>query len=69
MDPHLTTVLPQYLRLTSAASGETIQRNPITSPYSERYFRIARQHGLAHARAWLLGSLIRDLHSPAPPSA
>lgn len=63
MDPHLTTVLPQYLRLSDSASGETIRRNPITGPYSDLYFKIARLHGLAHARAWLLGSLIRDLHS------
>lgn len=65
MDSHLATVLPQYLRLTASASAETIRRNPVTGPYSELYFKLARQHGLAHARAWLLGSLVRDLHSAA----
>lgn len=65
MDSHLATVLPQYLRLTASASAETIRHNPITGPYSELYFKLARQHGLAHARAWLLGSLVRDLHSAA----
>ena len=64
MDSHLATVLPQYLRLTASATAETLRRNPVTSPYSTLYFTLARQHGLAHARAWLLGSLIRDLHSP-----
>ncbi len=53
------------MRLASSASAETIRRNPVTGPYSELYFKLARQHGLTHARAWLLGSLVRDLHSSA----
>jgi len=65
VDQHLATVLPQYMRLASSASAETIRRNPVTGPYSELYFKLARQHGLNHARAWLLGSLVRDLHSSA----
>lgn len=65
MDQHLATVLPQYMRLACSASAETIRRNPVTGPYSELYFKLARQHGLTHARAWLLGSLVRDLHSSA----
>lgn len=65
MDRHLSTALPQYIRLTASASAETIRRNPVTGPYSEFYFKIARQHGLIHARAWLLGSLVRDLHNPS----
>jgi hypothetical protein len=58
----ISVVLPQYMRLCES-STETIRRNPLTSQYSERYFRIAAQHGLVHARRWLLGSLINDFHS------
>lgn len=57
----LSVVLPQYMRLCES-STETIRRNPLTSQYSERYFRIAAQQGLIPARRWLLGSLIHDLH-------
>lgn len=60
----ISVVLPQYMRLCES-SAETIRRNPITSRYSERYFRIASQQGLIPARRWLLGSLIHDLHSSA----
>jgi len=62
VDKHLATVIPQYMRLASSASTETIRRNPLTSRYFSTYFQIARSNGLHHARAWLLGSLIRDLH-------
>jgi len=48
------------MRLTSSASAETIRRNPVTADYSDTYFKLARMHGTAHARAWLLGSLVRD---------
>jgi hypothetical protein len=65
VDSHLALVLPQYMTLASSASFETIRKNPITASYSDTYFKLARLHGLIHARAWLLGSLIRDLHSTA----
>ena len=58
----LSVVLPQYVRLTQS-SGETIRRSPLTRQYSDRYFTIVRQHGLRHAQAWLLGSLVTDLHT------
>lgn len=62
MDKALLTVLPQYMRLTSRASPETIRRNPLTAGYATTYFELARTCGIRHARAWLLGSIIRDLH-------
>ena len=65
MDKALLTVLPQYLRLTSSATAETIRRNPLTSGYATTYFELARACGTHHARAWLLGSIIRDFHGAA----
>lgn len=63
MDSQFLLMLPQYIRLATNASAETIRNNKLTNAYSDTYFKIARQQGLAHARAWLLGSLIRDLHT------
>ena len=65
MDKALLTVLPQYLRLTSSATVETIRRNPLTASYATTYFRLARACGIGNARAWLLGSIIRDFHGAA----
>jgi hypothetical protein len=65
VDKALLTVLPQYLRLTSSATVETIRRNPLTSGYATTYFELARSCGTRHARAWLLGSIIRDFHGAA----
>jgi hypothetical protein len=65
VDKALLTVLPQYLRLTSSATVETIRRNPLTTRYAPTYFRLARACGTGNARAWLLGSIIRDFHGAA----
>jgi hypothetical protein len=65
VDKALLTVLPQYLRLTSSATVETIRRNPLTAGYATTYFELARACGTGNARAWLLGSIIRDFHGAA----
>lgn len=62
MNTQLATVVPQYMRLAAGASAETIRRNPLTARYFSTYFQLARTHGTPNARAWLLGSIIRDLH-------
>lgn len=49
MDKALLTVLPQYLRLTSSATVETIRRNPLTASYATTYFELARARGTRHA--------------------
>ena len=61
----MTPSLNPYLQLCSRATPETLRRHPVTSPYLTTFFNVAKRNGLTHARAWLLGRLLLDLH-PQP---
>lgn len=57
-----------YIHLCARATPESLRRHPVTSPYASTFFTVARRNGFNHARAWLLGQLLFDLH-PEPHTA
>jgi hypothetical protein len=59
------TSLSPYIRLCAQATPETLRRHPVTTSYIETFFAVAKRNGLPHARAWLLGRLLLDLHPHA----
>lgn len=54
-----------YIRLCSTASIETLRRHPMLTGYIETFFLHAKRNGVTHARAWLLGRVLIDLHPQA----
>lgn len=55
------------ITLCSRATPETLRRNPTTRSYVQPFFQVAKTNGLAHARAWLLGRILLDLHPDPDP--
>lgn len=63
----MTRSVSPYIRLCSRATIESLRNHPTTRAYVSTFFGVAKRNGLAHARAWLLGRLLMDLHpEPGP---
>ena len=57
-----TAHIPELVRLCSRATPERIRNHPVSFIYAKTFFQVAHSCGLSKARAWLLGTLIFDLH-------
>lgn len=56
------------IRLCARAHPETLGRNHVTKHHMATFFKLARMHGMADARAWLLGRILLDSYSETDPT-
>lgn len=64
-----SALLAQYRLLCATTSCDSVERHPMTIRYATQFNLLVTDLGLRHARAWLLGTLIHDLHPDSNPHA
>lgn len=62
-----SALLAQYRLLCATTSSDSVEHHHMTVRYATRFHLLVADLGLRDARAWLLGTLIHDLHPDSNP--